>query len=522
VCYITRFHQMMTAERDRSWEDGVDLCNQVPEVMAYAEMCDICSLFAPRPQCIIAAQRDWMFPVEGARAMVQRTRDIYRLLGAEERVQLVEVDAEHGYDRALREAAYGWLARWLRGAGAGEPLPESDYEPLPVPYPPALTYIAPPSREDLAVLRQRSAFPVSTPGWCFPSGKAPAAGPAITQLADRLAAGLPLSDPPGNADAWLAQRTGLCEAVRAVLGRFPPAEVLVKDRTFNQVLHRGLFAERIVFESEPGIEIPATFLAPADWETYLPAVLYVDEWGKQVGLENGVIEALLDARLAVLAIDVRGVGETAATDFEAATNALMTDRSLFGQRVWDVLRAVDYLWRRIYIGVQIDKGRIGCLGRGVGGLLGLYAAALDERLAAAVMWEAPLSYRSLILEQTGFPASTYLFDVLNHFDLPQLMAAVAPRALLVAEPVDGIREPLDPDAVKATLRWPDQVNHLLGAPEVAWQVLGAQAPDTAVPVRIAQWLGRQLYAGDHPAAAPNEEPPRATAGQRSPGLFTGR
>jgi hypothetical protein len=144
--------------------------------------------------------------------------------------------------------------------------------------------------------------------------------------------------------------------------------------------------------------------------------------------------------------------------------------------------------------VQIDKGRIGCLGRGVGGLLGLYAAALDERLAAAAMWQAPLSYRSLILEQPGFPASTYLFDVLNHFDLPQLMAAVAPRALLVAEPVDGVREPLDPDAVKAALSWPDQVYHLLGAPRVDCQVSGATPPGRTAPTQIAEWMRCHLYA----------------------------
>jgi cephalosporin-C deacetylase-like acetyl esterase len=492
VCYVTTFRQMMVAERDQSWEDGVDLCNQLPEVMAYADMGDICGLFAPRPLCIIAAQRDWMFPIEGAQEMYRRARHVYRLLGAEEHTRLVEVDSEHGYDQPAREAAYGWLLHWLKGDGNGDALPEQGYEPLPVPYDAALTYIAPPAREDLDLLRRRSAFPVSNPAFCFPAGEAAAPGAAITHLAHDLAVALPpLGDPPDDPQAWVPQRSQLLAAAHRILGRFPTAEPLVNCRTYNQVLHGGMFAERVVFESEPGIEIPAMFLAPAKWNAYLPCVVYVDEWGKQVGMENGIIEAMLGQQLAVLAIDVRGVGETATSDFEAATNSLMTDRPLFGQRVWDVLRAVDYLWRRIYIGLQIDKGRIACLGRGAGGSLCLYAAAMDERLAATGLWEAPLTYQSLIVEQPGFASSMYLFDVLNHLDLPHLMAAVAPRALLIADPVDGVREPVNSDAVAAYLRWPRAVYDLL---ETSTGVLGLlAAPNGAAsPGKIAAWLARQL------------------------------
>lgn len=491
VCYITTFLDMMRAERDRNWEDGVDLCNQVPGVMAYAEMSDICGLFAGNPLCIIAGIRDWMFPIDGVRQVYREVERIYELVGAPEKARLVEVDAGHGYDREMRQAAYGWLARWLLNQGDGSPIPEQEIELLPAPYPPALTYMAPPEPQDLSLLRQRASYPAWTPGWCFPEGASPPPGPAITRLARQVARSLPPhQNPPVDVQDWDRQRAGLLDRVRAVLGPFPQSG-LVRDRTFNQVLHRQLFAERVVFESEPGIEIPAMFLAPADWQNYLPVVIYVDEWGKGAGLANGIIEALLKARLAVLAIDVRGVGETAASDFEAATNALMTDRPLFGQRVWDVLRAVDYLWRRIYITIQIDKGRIGCAGRGTGGLLALYAAALDERLAAAVVWQAPVSYKSLLVERPGFPASAYLFDVLNQFDLPQVMAAVAPRPLLVVDPVDGLREALSGEEAAGTCAWPQHVYQLSGQDGGRLHLL-AQADRPATVEAIAGWLRQQL------------------------------
>src|SRR5262245_66333157 len=90
VCYVDTFFAMVHAERDRNWEDGVDLCNQVPGVAAYAEMWDICGLLAPKPQCLIAAVHDWLFPIAGVRQVYQELARIYQLYGAEERVRLVE------------------------------------------------------------------------------------------------------------------------------------------------------------------------------------------------------------------------------------------------------------------------------------------------------------------------------------------------------------------------------------------------------------------------------------------------
>ena len=165
--------------------------------------------------------------------------------------------------------------------------------------------------------------------------------------------------------------------MRAVLGPFPPAAAL-RTRLFNQVWADGLMAERITFESEPGITVPGLFVMPEEWHKPVPFVVYAGRMGQgDRALADGTVERLVERGFGVLAIDVRGTGETATTDFEAATNALMMDRPLFGQRVWDVLRAVDFLWERCYIAPQIDKGRLVVAGEGMGGLLALYACALD-------------------------------------------------------------------------------------------------------------------------------------------------
>jgi cephalosporin-C deacetylase-like acetyl esterase len=470
VCYVSTFFGMVNAERDRNWEDGVDLCNQVPNVAAYAEMSDICGLLAPRPQCIITAVRDWSFPIAAVRQVYGETQHIYTLAGAAERLRLVEVDGPHGYDREMRQAAYGWFARWLQGAGDGGPIAEVECE-----------LVTP-----------------AGPGFCFAGGHSPPPGPAITALAQQLAAQAAASRRiEGGAAAWSQRRAGLLARAPAVLGPWPARPAMrgpwidegrgKRNRIYKRTVFDGLVGERLVFESEPGIDLPALFLAPAQWRTRLPVVVYVDEWGKSAGLANGMVEALLAEQIAVLAVDVRGVGELAASDFEAASNALMTNRPLFAQQLWDVLRTVDCLWSGGGVSGRIDNLRIGCLGRGLGGMLALYAAALDERIAAAGCWEAPVSYHALIVEKPAFAASAYLFDVLNHFDLPDLMAATAPRPLLVADPVDGERCSLPAHTVEELCAWPRQVYGQLAA-SAQWQVLAG----AATPAALAGWFGEHL------------------------------
>lgn len=461
VCFVTSFLRMMTAERDRNWEDGVDLCNQVPGVMAYAEMSDICGLFAPKPLCIIAGKRDWMFPIEGTRQVFQEISKIYSLFDASSNIRLVETDAEHGYSKEMREAAYGWLTCWFQGHGQGSPILEEPCDLLPHPYPISLTYMAPPVLDDLPTLRNRSAYPASSEGLCFPGETPMAPGPAIIGLTKDIAHNLPSEEkPPSNPLTWKAQRLKIIDRLRHVLGPFPTSAP-VKDRIYNQIFSRHYFAERVVFESEPGIFIPCIFMAPIHWTDCVPVVIYVDEWGKDIGLNSGLMRKLLEEKIAVLAIDVRGTGETAASDFEASTNALMTDRPLFGQRVWDIVRAVDALWQRTFISIQIDKGRIGCMGRGSAGLLALTAGALDERLSAIGLWESPLTYHSLIQEEKTFPASLYLFNVLKYYDLPQLMSLIAPRPLFLVNPIDGTRAYLHEKEVSLICQWPCQIYSVL-------------------------------------------------------------
>jgi cephalosporin-C deacetylase-like acetyl esterase len=433
VCSVATFDQILKMVRDNNWDDGEDLCNQLPEILAYSDSPDLIAAFAPKPLQIINSTNDLWFPLEGTRQTYELAQEIYRLYGVKDRISLAEIDMPHGYSRPMREAAYGWFSRWLLDRGDGAPIAEPDFAPLEAPYPEHLTYIVMPQARHLADLRHRQRR-LST-GCCLAeTDELLKPGPAVTAWTAAQANALP----PGQE---VSRRT-----LQTVLGlsNFPPYRS-IEARVFKQVIDRGLFAERVEYESEPGILTPAMLMLPDVYDRLCPLVIYVGEWGKMQGLSNGTFEVLLEHGWGVFAVDVRGLGETATNDFYASTTALMTDRPLLGQRVFDVLRAVDYVWQRIPLGIQIDEGRVGCWGEGAGAILALFAAALDQRISAAVALSMLDSFKSLILERPDWPASLFLFDVLNHFDLPDVAKLVTPRPLLLGNVVDGRRQPVAMD-----------------------------------------------------------------------------
>lgn len=464
AAYPSTFLAAMRAERDLNWEDGIDMCNQVPQVMGYAGMADIAALSIPRPYMILAGRGDKIFPVEGARQTAGVIKHYYELAGVPERFCYAEFAEEHGFQQSLREAAYGWLLRWLRDEGDGSPVKEEALELFPDPYP--VGYMTPPNPTPAD---PRGQSPTSIPvqeaqaAFCFGPHKAFDSQAVILENAkartDAAQDKLPFPTIRAELSRW---QEGLRDGMRDILGKFP-GRIPLETRIFNQVWENGITAERVTFQSEEGITIPGMLMLPEIWDRPVPFVVHVGEWGKNQGLQTGLIEELLQAGYGILAIDVRGVGETAASDFEAATNLLMMDRPLFGQRVWDVIRAVDFVWERCYIGPQIDKGRMAIVGQGVGGLWGLFAAALDERVAAFAGLETLFSFRDLIKPQPHYPASVYLFDVLKHFDVGQVIGAFAPRPVYF-RPLDAYRQPCSRAAMMEAFFQAKKVFSTLKAP----------------------------------------------------------
>ncbi|MCE9616001.1 MAG: prolyl oligopeptidase family serine peptidase [Lentisphaerae bacterium] len=427
VCYVTSFSRFLLAMRGLNWNNVNDLCNQVPNVVRDLETGGLCGLIHPRPLLIINGTEDPQFPVDGAEQVVASVRGLYAGESAA-RLRLAAVKAGHGYDRAMREAAYGWFSRWLAGGGDGSPVSEGDVVTTP---------------PESASLR------------CFRGGQHIRSWNAIRALArtrgsERVKASG--SDPillsGSGAGAVMAFRSRLADCL-GLDGHVLEAAVCHGTREAEAGR-----AERHLLAPEPGIVTPAFVVRPT-----APAsgvLIHMADEGMVDGLWSEVAtEAAANGMLA-LAVDVRGVGDvtplpppqqTVATvegtlimrdtqpgdtlEFEAATDAIMLGRPLLGLRVRDILHAVRYA------GGLAPDAPVTLVGSGPAcSLVALYAAALSDTINCLVLDRLLPSYQLLVEEdEQDFPMSAYVFDILGAGDVPLALASIAPRRVTITRPL---------------------------------------------------------------------------------------
>jgi hypothetical protein len=228
---------------------------------------------------------------------------------------------------------------------------------------------------------------------------------------------------------------------------------------------KGYSIEKLEFLSEPGIYIHTWVFLPEQKASSYPAWLVFNDAGKQAdGMEFGLYERLARKGRVVIACDVRGIGETKPPhrpaieglgefgqlfDVETAISYMTwyTDESLFGMRVQDVVRSVDYARSR----ADIDKQQLRIAGKGAGALSVLFAAVLDERISNITLERGLLSYRTLArADRYTHGTGIFVPGILKHFDLPQVAAGLAGRKLIMASPVDHRKRPVDLEEAK---RW---------------------------------------------------------------------
>jgi hypothetical protein len=107
------------------------------------------------------------------------------------------------------------------------------------------------------------------------------------------------------------------------------------------------------------------------------------------------------------------------------------NRTLMGERLWDLMRCVDFLESL----PMVDKSRIGCAGLSLGGEMAMWLGAMDQRIKATVS-AGFLTYMDQ-LEQNH--CMCWKFDGLRELvDFPDVYSMIAPRFLQCQ---NGLKEP---------------------------------------------------------------------------------
>lgn len=212
----------------------------------------------------------------------------------------------------------------------------------------------------------------------------------------------------------------------------------------------GYTQTRFVFESEKDSFVPCYLLVPDTGKDKYPLAITLQ--GHSSGFHNsvGIVKFDGDADyqkrgafavqavkrgFAALAIEQRGMGERrpdgphqrigSMCEYEAHI-ALMLGRTILGERVWDISRAIDLMEKFD----KIDTDKILITGNSGGGTISYYAACIDERIKLSVPSCAFCTYPDSIMNwyhcSCNFIPDAYLW-----FDMQDLAALIAPRRLAI-------------------------------------------------------------------------------------------
>jgi len=408
-CYLTSLERLFPGLGPQDGEQNIPA-----QVALGIEHADYILLHAGKPTLMLTATKDF-FDINGSWETFREAKRLAGILGFGERVDLFEFPDGHGFTKPRREAALRWMRRWLQGVD--EPATE-----------PAL---ATNTDADLRVTESGNVVPElkGVTVWDLNLARAKALAPTREAF-------------------WRDRPKAECLAeVRRLAGVRPMAQKPAA-RSAGTLEREAGRIEKLVIERAGEVPVPALLFLPKEARGKLPAVLYIDGRGKAKDASpGGPIERLVKSGSAVLAIDVRGFGETTPVQPKKYWHpenpitymALHLGRPLTGQRVEDALAALECLASR----PEIDAAKISTVGIEGGALVALHTAALDERLREVTLQRSIASWMDVVPAQTAKGQLNQMVPAaLARYDLPDLVRAIAPRPVRIVEPLDPAGNPV--------------------------------------------------------------------------------
>ena len=397
----------------------LDMYAPCPETLAagrFAAYDDVELLVAamPTPVLLMAGAADEVFTASMSERIAAEVAKSFEAAGHADRFGFFLDPGGHAYTVAMALEFARWMDQWVRGT-PGRTLPDldrDDFEMVP---------------DDILACRprqNRNIFSVNR----------------------------------SMAVALHKKRSGLAprDAARELVHAETPAPV-PDARLGEPALAWFHHVQELMLAPDTDVELPATLFYPAKDGWRGAAVLYFDDRGRWTDLRTQGFLASLSGFLqedtdgpAILTVDLRGWGDSRAADmaydiagwghrerWNAYVSAALGDPVL-GMRIRDGLAALAYLRTR----AEIDPARIVVGGRGMGGVVALHVAAIDGQTAGAFAADSLATFESLATAKTyTWSPEAFLPGVLEHYDLPELVAALEVPTLIV-NPLGPTQQPL--------------------------------------------------------------------------------
>jgi dienelactone hydrolase len=317
-------------------------CQSAPNLRAGApDMSNVlvAAMTAPRPMLIVSAAGDWT--LNTANEELPAIRNIYRLLGAEQNVEHIQVNALHNYNKESREAVYSFFnARMLENRDL---VLEKNYRVEQL--------------QDLLVLHDHRRPDNALSLEQLINNWMTAARRSIADLQPRDAASL------GRAQSEFRERLTF-----SLLVSKPAPEEVLSERREGSSPGEGLVLGR----SGKGDRVPAVWLASAKPNPRVVPSLVVHPDGIAWASTSSLVKAILDRGGVVLAIDAFQTGSAKAPRDQTQRSFADFNQTNDAHRVQDILTALEYIRRRS------GSQQVNLIGLEIAGVWSYFARAMAD------------------------------------------------------------------------------------------------------------------------------------------------
>jgi len=377
---------------------------------------DYLMMRGPIPIKILAATRDF-FNIDAVWETYRYAKRFYSRAGYSERLDILENDAPHNYNREQREAAAQWMARWLLGSIEKIREPELTLfteEELQC-TPGGQTLLMPNARsvQDLQIMH-------------------------LNRLAQE------------RKTLWRSKmQNEIRSIIRTNLGirsyqKIQPPEVAIK----STLKGKEYSVEKLMLMPEEGIYLPAVHFIPNKINSN-KIIIYLHEEGKDFFADE--IRNHVGQGANVFAVDLRGIGETAQSkqgsmgqslglDWEDWYTAYLLGKSYVSMRTEDIYSTVHYIHE--YYGNRLKT--IEAHADGIVGIPLLHAAALEPALFSKIKIKNCLqSWSDVVNSASSYNQLTSVVrGALKIYDLPDLVELLQ-NNITIENPLNALGLPVD-------------------------------------------------------------------------------
>lgn len=310
-------------------------------------------------------------------------------------------------------------------------------------------------------------------------------------------------------DDIAAYQRRLRDFMRTALGDFPERSPL-NPRIVGRGTGTGHRYEKIIFESQPGLYVTAILylpLTPAPFPGVIVPCGHSDNGKAHEAYQRACI-LLAQHGIAALCYDPIGQGEryfyltadgkpeVGATQEHTllGVGAILTGTNIAAYRIWDGIRALDYLASR----PEIDPARLGCTGNSGGGTLTSYLMALDERIQCAAVSCYLTTFERLLATIGPQDAEQNIFaQIANGLDQADYVLMRAPKPTLICAATEDF---FDIEGTWHAVREAKRVYAVLGHSERVdiVEAPGRHGFNKTQREAMVRWMRRWLLQKDDP------------------------